>query len=1100
MVDLPSVPNVVPEVRAPESRISPGQIAQPYQELAANLDKGAGVLNDAAVAIAKNAGLKAVTRDADGNVQVEHPPLIGDAAIAFHQAVKVAAVADGEGDAKRRDIAMREQFRDDPDGYAKASEAYKNQIVQTYTDKAGPDVGIAMGKIVDGQSTLTYRGLLNEHEKLTLQRADASITTGIASATDDLTAMARGGVTSGPAWEAASSKVAALTQQKVNNPRLAYPPEQAAFDTEQLTSNLKAQGFLYHIDQVYKDPEQGAKGALEQAKGILTDTSLKLSEPQREQFYHKAVGEIRANEAIRKQDLGDARASFNELSLASAAGARITPDAVENVASGFRAAGDPGGAARVYASFLRKPLNDDFGRQPLADQTKQLTALQGAEAAKSAHAFFTSRGYTPEQSAGIVGNLVHESGMQPGAVGDSGTSGGLAQFHDERLTALKSYAASQGKPATDFKTQLEFIDKELNSTEAPTRAKLMAARTPEDAAKAFIDYERPQGWTPQNPAGGLGYQSRVNFARQVFNGQPGDTSMGPAGTAWLAANRKSAVDDAATAQWKTVMTDYTKDGTRPSQKAVNDIVVAARATGNTALLDTIGADADRMDLSGQFSKSSLPDQHAALTQMEAAGQAGQLSPGSAQTMKDLERRNQVITKGLDDNPIATAVTNFPDKLKPPAPLDFSSDQALAAGLKTRGQIAAFASQNWQVPPVAALDAADVQQMQAQLGSPDPAVKGKIFNALSQLPEETRNATLAKIGAGKPELMVSVAAGSMMHTAPDVASSIIQGQAAIAMDKGYLPTKGSEAAAFDTEFDKHIPASTFSLAARTDASGPYAVAQGMVKARYAFLSAQSNGDTSGKFNADRLAQSVNDVTGGVLDHNGGKLIAPVRGMPQGVFDKTMAGITDADLGHITQPAGNLAAADAAMNLTPQERDLYQRHLSNLYGTGGVTHEDGSRSTLFQTTVEHAGKFYTIPTVFDGKVLWDKGAADPAGAAVEKVKQIGWDKFPSYGSEAEAESRYQKMHDFIAKDTAEYNKGNPQAVTTLGGEKVDANYLRNNATLESVGDGRYYVKLGKDQMKPVYAYQGANTETPQKFMLDLRNRPLGVVAPSAPLVQP
>ena len=125
---------------------------------------------------------------------------------------------------------------------------------------------MAMGKIIDGQTTLTYRGLLNEHEKLTLQRADASITTGIASATDDLTAMARGGVTSGPAWEAASAKVAALTQQKVNNPRLAYPPEQAAFDTEQLTSNLKAQGFLYHIDQVYKDPEQGAKGALEQAK------------------------------------------------------------------------------------------------------------------------------------------------------------------------------------------------------------------------------------------------------------------------------------------------------------------------------------------------------------------------------------------------------------------------------------------------------------------------------------------------------------------------------------------------------------------------------------------------------------------------------------------------------------------------------------------------------------------------------------------------------------------------------------------------------------------------------------------------------------------
>jgi hypothetical protein len=973
MVDLPSIPNNVPQVRAPESRVSPSDIAQPYQEMAQNLDKAAGVLNTASVAIAKNAGLKAVTRDADGNVQIENPPLIGDAAIAFHQAVKVAAVADGEGELKRRDIAMRQEFRDDSDGYVIAAEKYKKDTVAQYDKAAGADVGMTLGKIIDGQTTLTYRGLLNEHEKLTMQRADASIQAGITSATDDLTAMARGGVTSGQAWDAAKDKITALTQQRVNNPRLAYPPEQAQFDLDHIDSTLKANGFLYHIDQVYKDqdPEKGgARGALEQAKSILTDRSIKLSEPQREQFYHKAVSEIRANEAIRKQDIGEARASFNELTLASAAGARVEPFQVEQVASAFRSAGDPGGAARVYSSFIRKPLNDDFGRQPLSQQTQQLTALQGANAAAAAHSFFIGKGYSPEASAGIVGHLPHESGMNPAAVGDSGTSGGLAQWHNERLTALKSFAAAKGKPATDFQTQLEFIDHELHTTETGTLAKLQAAKTPEEAAHAFMDFERPQGWTPQNPQGGLGYQSRVGMARQIYNGKPGDTSMGPAGSAWLAANRSSAVDDAATAQWKTVMSDYTKEGTRPSLKTVNDIVMAARATGNAPLLDAIADGAQRMDLSGEFSRTSLPSQHATLTSMETAGAAGGLSPGSAAMMKDLQKRNAAITKGLDDNPISTTVTNFPDKMKPLPPLDFKDDQALVAGIRARGGIAQFARQNWDTGPLSALDSAEVAQVQGMLANPDPAVKGKVFNALSALPEDIRNATLAKIGGGRPDLMVSVAAGSMMKGAPDIGSSIIRGQTAIAMDKGYVPAKGSEATAFDQKFDEHIPASTFGLAARTDVSGPYAVAQGMVKARYADLSAQS-ADTSGKLNADRLTQAVNDVTGGVLDHNGGKLIAPVRGMPQPIFDRTMAGITDGDL---------------------------------------------------------------------------------AG------------------------------------------------VSTLNGEKVDANYLRNNATLESVGDGRYYVKLGKDPLKPVYAYQGAATEAPQKFMLDLRNRPLGTVAPAMAMVQP
>jgi hypothetical protein len=107
----------------------------------------------------------------------------------------------------------------------------------------------------------------------------------------------------------------------------------------------------------------------------------------------------------------------------------------------------------------------------------------------------------------------------------------------------------------------------------------------------------------------------------------------------------------------------------------------------------------------------------------------------------------------------------------------------------------------------------------------------------------------------------------------------------------------------------------------------------------------------------LQQAVQDVTGGVLNHNGGSLIAPARGMPQATFDQVMAGVTDNDM---------------------------------------------------------------------------------AG------------------------------------------------VTTLNGAPISSNYLRGSAQLESIGSGRYLVKLGSDPLKPVYAYQNANTEAPQKFVLDLRGR--------------
>src|SRR5262245_39247860 len=102
MVDLPQTPNVVPEVRPPTPRVSPAQIAQPYQQLALTLDNaGEKLSKDVAVPLAQKAGLQAVTRDADGNVQVQSAPIFGDAAIAYARGVKTAALADGESVARQ---------------------------------------------------------------------------------------------------------------------------------------------------------------------------------------------------------------------------------------------------------------------------------------------------------------------------------------------------------------------------------------------------------------------------------------------------------------------------------------------------------------------------------------------------------------------------------------------------------------------------------------------------------------------------------------------------------------------------------------------------------------------------------------------------------------------------------------------------------------------------------------------------------------------------------------------------------------------------------------------------------------------------------------
>lgn len=116
----------------------------------------------------------------------------------------------------------------------------------------------------------------------------------------------------------------------------------------------------------------------------------------------------------------------------------------------------------------------------------------------------------------------------------------------------------------------------------------------------------------------------------------------------------------------------------------------------------------------------------------------------------------------------------------------------------------------------------------------------------------------------------------------------------------------------------------------------------------------------------------------------------------------------------------------MNLTPQEQDFYARHLSNLYGPGGVDNPDGSRSSLYQAVQEHDGNFYNIPTVWGGKILTEKWAQPgtgkiwdvPSQEALQNVENAGWNSFPSYPTPEEADTRYERMHGFLERDTADF----------------------------------------------------------------------------------
>ena len=124
-------------------------------------------------------------------------------------------------------------------------------------------------------------------------------------------------------------------------------------------------------------------------------------------------------------------------------------------------------------------------------------------------AFFMSKGLTRAQAAGIAGNMLFESGFNPSAVGDGGTSFGVAQWHNGRGSAMKQWTVAHGYSSTSFKGQLEYLWHELNNSESNALSKLRATSTPYDAGMAFCRYfERP---AVINPARG---QAADRFYRE----------------------------------------------------------------------------------------------------------------------------------------------------------------------------------------------------------------------------------------------------------------------------------------------------------------------------------------------------------------------------------------------------------------------------------------------------------------------------------------------------------------------------------------------------------------------------------------------------------
>lgn len=137
------------------------------------------------------------------------------------------------------------------------------------------------------------------------------------------------------------------------------------------------------------------------------------------------------------------------------------------------------------------------------------------------------KGYAPYQAAAMVGHGMQESGLDTNATGDNGTAKGIFQWRGDRLAGLHSFAAATGSDPNNIDTQLGFMDHELNTTERRAGDALRASTDVRGATRAGMMFERPAGYTADNPEAGHGWANRFGEASRLA-GMPMDASAAPA--------------------------------------------------------------------------------------------------------------------------------------------------------------------------------------------------------------------------------------------------------------------------------------------------------------------------------------------------------------------------------------------------------------------------------------------------------------------------------------------------------------------------------------------------------------------------------------------
>ncbi|MBB3313633.1 hypothetical protein FHT78_005427 [Rhizobium sp. BK196] len=902
MARLPEIQSRGAITRNPQSSVTPADIANPYKQIADGLGGFAEVFQKKAVADASIQGQDGVYRDADGNLKVDTRSNLSASGRAYNSAVQQGYMARLSGDLRTRLTTLSNDSKGNIDSFDSSFKAFKDETLKAVPE----DYRGAVETLFDSEGPRYRLGVSEQKRVADLKESEGNIKAQIQLLDDDGSALARAGGVNTAAYREKQAQIRTLYQQLADNPDFTVGQQEADIALKRMEGRHMSESMLGQVDSALNSPGGLAK-ARQLANAITTDASISLTPAERRQYAGLANERINGFIAQTKANLKPVQDRSTKLKGLLKEGVGIDSDEIDTTARELAANGDLSGAMDLYDARANARAVQSFRLAPNDQQVAMAeNALKGGSV-----------------GGGIVDKIVHvESGGNDNAQNPTSSAGGAGQFIDSTwLSMVKKYRpdVAAGKSAQDIIALKNNGDlsREMTGRYAQENADFLRNQgiATTDGNVYLAHFLGPRGAAqvlkadPNASVASIIGQDAVN-ANSFLQGKTvsdlvawADKKMGGAGVT------SPTVDPEVVKEYRQEMTSDAKDIFRAIKAgfdkgmtpAVSDLNLLSR---QLAIVD----DQDfKKEVSDYFSSQSAVQAigNAAPAEVESlitslqADAADGATLAQQQILTGLQDAQKAQAQALKDDPIGYAARK--GMVTPPPALDLANPDSWAGTFQSlQNSVDVLASRN-MVGNISALRPEMQGQVARALTNSTPQDAVKLLGSMaSNLSPETFKATLNGLYSSG-QAPAAAAAGALVTDNPEAAEGVLRGQQLLKANPLLAPKKTDS----NTQaIDDLLPPKAFA----PNIEGARQTLLDAATARYADLSNQV-GDTSGELNDTRMEQAIKEVTGGILEMNGGYTIAPRYGMSQDDFDQTLSALTDADLqGAITSTGQPVKASD------------------------------------------------------------------------------------------------------------------------------------------------------------------------------------------------